>query len=273
MNYTHQEMLDLIQSARARLSPENTRELVLANTSENTNENSRELTSRSREVYKDINIKREKHISRSSEEVEALTSSPYGIPSGEVSPEGLEEKLEGENNHEPARTSSRVTGITAQHVRTKSGIKLNVAIQTEQDAEQGMFVELTAELKRHSRIRELKRYAADDYDFEQYYISVIEEIKKLKPEEGKSVCMGRFHVRGARGHWFANMMVVGRLDESNVLQEITIHINGDEFEIKLDGELSPNQSRIYYNTGIYGSLKSQKPAPRLETAKRKVFNP
>jgi hypothetical protein len=257
MTHTNEQILDLVQQARERLTPEQTRLLVLANETNN--------ISNSREVYKDKKIKRQKDSSRLSEDTEPVASQSL------LSETPLKPQEDFVNEITPATTSSRVKGISAQHVRTKTGIKLNVTIQTEQDATDGMYVELTAELKRHGRLRELKSYEPDDAYFEELYVNTIAELKALTPEEGRGVCMGRLHVRGARGHWFANMFAVGQLTEQDQLHTVILHINGEEFEIVLDGVLSPRQEQLYYNTGIYGNLTKKKSAPRLETAARKVF--
>ena len=257
MNYTTENILDMVQQARERLSPEQTRELVVAN--------SMDLDGNSREVYKDKKIKIQKDISRLSEDTEATLTSSL------LSETPLNPQEAVVNMITPATTSSRVKGISAQHVKTKTGIKLNIAIQTIEDAVVGEYVELTAELKRHSRLRELKHYEPDDAYFEELYMTTIQELKALTPAEGRGVCMGRLHVRGARGHWFANMFVVGQLDEEDRLHTVILHINGEEFEIALDGILSARQAELYHNTGIYGNLTRQKSAPRLETAQRKAF--
>ena len=251
MATTNQDLWAEIEQARQRINS-NSRELVIANDGD------------SREVYKQLKIKTNNDISRSSEDIGSLTSSslgehPFDNQVGEdiVTP--------------PATTSSRVSGISVQHVRTPRGIKLNLAVQTEADAESGTFVELTAELKRHSRLRELKRYDGDDYYFEQLYVTTIEELKQLEPAQGARVAMGRMHIRGARANWFANMMAVAELDDQGLITRTVIHINGDEFEIELTGDLSPRQQAIYHSTGIWGQLRSQRPTPRLETAPRKAF--
>jgi len=248
------------------------RELVIANTPENS-QNTRDLpartTSRAREVYKDKKSKIQKHVSRVSEERSFLTTSPL---EAEVSPEGLESQGEVCKDLPPATTSSRVTGISVQHVKTQRGLKLTVAVQTAADAESGEYVELTAELKRHSRLRELKRYDGDDYDFEKLYIDYITDLKALSPEAGKDICMGRLHTRGARGKWFANMALVGFVTDG-VVRRALLYINTAEYEIELTGELSPRQEQLYHSTGIYGQLISMRPTPRLETAVRKQFNP
>jgi hypothetical protein len=260
MNYTHQEMLDLIESNRKRLSAEQTRDVVLAENS-NKNENPRE-------VYKDKNIKKQKYVSRDQrEEQMSLTSSSLGRDL--CSQEDLDSVIP-----PPARTTSRITGISIQQVRVDKGLKLNVAIQTEQDAENGEYVELTAELKRHNRFRELKKvYEPDCYEFQQLFLNTIKDLQELKPAEGKRFAMGRLHIRGARGQWFADMMAIAKLDDNSIAETVILNINGEEFEITLDGVMSPAQEKLYHRTGIFGNLKSQKPAPTLATAKRKTFNP
>lgn len=253
MNYTSEDIINLVQSSRTRLSQEQTREVVIA-----TNPI---IDSNSRELYKEVNIKRSKYVSRSSEDLEAMTSS------------SLEEEHQKafDNIVAPARTTTRITGISVQHARTTKGIKLSITIQTEPDAELGTYVELTAELKRHSRLRELRRYEPDNYCFQELYQATIEELKQLTPEQGQSVAMGRMHVRGARGHWFANMMAVANLDQEDHVAKVIIHVNGDEFEINMTEQLSPLQEKIYHTNGMYGRLTRAKPAPTLETATRKVF--
>ncbi|CAB4153577.1 hypothetical protein UFOVP640_8 [uncultured Caudovirales phage] len=261
MNYSTEEIMSMVANAREQVVA---REQVIADDN-------------SREVYKDKKIKRQKYVSRLSEETESLTSSPLETSSREVSPEGLEGLCSQEKEVSvitPARTTPRITGISMQHVRTEHGIKINVAIQDEADAKQGLYSEITAELKRHGRLRELKRYAHDDYEFEQLYIGTINELKELSPAQGKRIAIGRLHERGVRGKWVANMFVFANLDESGTLvTSALININGQEYEVVLNGELSPNQERLYHSTGIYGNLASTRPAPTLATLKRKTFNP
>lgn len=221
----------------------------------------------SREVYKHKKIKRENYVSRTNcEERDSLTSSPLGLQ-----PQTPQTAFD--NIITPATTSSRITGLSVQHVKTDKGIKLNIAVQTDSDVATGEYVELTAELKRHSRLRELKRYAHDSYEFEQLYISTIETLKQLKPAEGKNTAIGRVHARGVRGQWFADIMAVATLDDSGIATNVFVYANGEEIEIPLTGILSPAQQRLYHSTGIYGHLKSHRPAPTLATAKRKTFNP
>jgi hypothetical protein len=266
MKLSTQEVLEQVAQARSKQAREQVvaRELVLAD-------------SNSREVYKDKNIERAKYVSRDErEELESLTSSPLG-PSSRESPEGLEGLLAQEEEVSviaPARTTPRITGISMQHVKTEKGIKINVAIQDEQDALQGLYSEVTAELKRHGRLRELRRYKHDDCEFEQLYIGLIEELKELTPAQGKRIALGRLHERGIRGKWIANMFVFANLDESGTLvTNALININGQEYEVELNGVLSPSQQKLYHSTGIYGNLASTRPAPTLATLKRKQFNP
>ena len=160
-----------------------------------------------------------------------------------------------------------------QQVRASKGLKLTVTIQTAEDREQATYVDLTAELKRHSRLRELKRYDGDSFEFSEHYVQTIEEIKALTPKDGSRFAIGRLHVRGARGHWFADMMAVAQLDDTgDIVREVNLNINNREYQIKLTAEgMSPNQERNYYNSGMFGQLRMHRQAPRLETAQRKAF--
>ena len=243
------------------------RELVLANPSDIIADLPARTSSRAREVYKQQNSKVLKYVSRSSEESRNLTSSPLEAKDGVSQDSGVSVIA-------PATTSSReITGISAQHVRTERGIKINIGIQTAQDAAQGAFVELTGELKKHNRLRELRAYSGDDYEFQQLYIQTITELKEMSPEDGQYICMGRLHQRGTRGRWIANMMIVGRINSAAVVEQIVLNIEGKEFEIALDQELSARQQQLYHNSGVWGRLTSATAAPTLSTMKRKLFQP
>lgn len=270
MNYTHQEMLDLINKSRERIVPQ-TRENSSRESDTILQENPVFLEN-PREVYKDKKIKRKKDVSREEREDQmSLTSSPLGSASQKGSPEDLVSQEEEVSNITPARTSNRVSGISVQHCKTERGLKLAVTIQTPEDAKQGTYVELTAELKRHSRLRELKLYQPDSGEFQELYLNTIQQLKDMKPAEGKFFALGRLHDRGVRGKWFADMMAVAKLDSNNKVDTVILNIHGEEYEIAMNGLLSPGQEKIYHCTGIYGNLQTQKPAPTLATAKRKVF--
>jgi hypothetical protein len=241
----------------------------------------RELSSRGnddfdsnpREVYKDLKIKRNKDVSRTSCEETDSPCPPDAYRQASPKANVVAEDG-GVNSITPAITSSRgFTGISVQHAKTKQGIKLFVTVQTPQDADNLTYLELTAELKRHNRLRELKRYDPDDYEFSELYVSTILELKELTPAQGKKVCMGRVHARGIRQEWVANMFIVGMLDDNEMVDNIIINYNGEEYNIKMDASMSPAQIKSYHSSGIYGELKKQRIAPRIETMKRKSFNP
>jgi hypothetical protein len=254
MTYSITDIMAQVEAARTRLASD-PRELT-----------TREYDDNPREVYKQQNIKTSNYVSRLSEERMALSSTPLGEESGVSQEEGVSVIT-------PARTSNRdITGIIAQHVRTERGIKVNIGIQDSEDAKSGSFVELTAELKRHSRLRELKLYQADDYDFQQLYLATRKTLQELTPAQGTGVCMGRLHERGARKQWYANMMVVGKLNADNIVTQVIVYAEGEEFEIEMSSEgLSPRQQQHYYNSGVWGSIAKAAPAPTLATAKRKLF--
>ena len=173
----------------------------------------------------------------------------------------------------PATTSSRgITGITAQHVRTDKGIKVSISIQTPGDIATGSFASLTAELKRHGRLRELKRYSGDSAEFEQHYIDTIDSLKELTPKQGQTVCCGRIHQRGKRAAWFADMMVVGHLDPTGTcLESIILWYGCEEYVIEMNQELSDRQAKGYHCGGVYGQIQTQAQVPTLMSAPRRTF--
>jgi hypothetical protein len=245
-----------------------TAEQILALVGKKSRELSDRETSNSRELYKDKNIKRYKDISRPKGGEILTMATP---PTGEI--KGIEvAKEQGLVSAEPAQTSSRaLTGISVQHAKTDRGIKVAVTLQTSEDAALGQYVELTAELKRHSRLRELKIYEPDSYEFQQLYIDSIKQLKELSPEDGKSVCMGRLHKRGQRSEWVQDMVMIGRMDSAGLLEYIMFYVGTATYEINLDQMLSPAQERIYHKAGLYGNLQKRRTAPSLATLARKTF--
>lgn len=243
------------------------------------NNKSRELSSREntffdtnpREVLKDKKIKRLNDISRAGEEMSGnkvsdetcpLALQPIGT-SLALSPLQEEVNEEGLVSAEPARTTSRdMTAVTAQHVRTERGVKVNITLQTARQAQEGCYVSLTAELKRSDRIRELKPYAADNEEFAEFY----ELAKQMTREDTnkKNICIGRLHERGKRNKWIADMLVVGYLKD-NVLDSIKFFFDGATYDIRMDHLMSERQQRLYHCSGIWGQLQTKKAAPTFET--------
>lgn len=233
-----------------------------------------------REVLKDKKIKRYKDSSRNSEELEGLKvsgetcllASTSSSPMGELDiseEEVTSSKEEGYNNSGIARTTIR--GISAQHSRTTKGVKVMVNIQTAGDAETGNVVELTAELKRSDRLRELKPYDEDSPAFDQVYCEMLETLKSMDPQQRREYCVGRLHDRGQRDLWYADMFAIGRLDEHDHLYYLLLNIHGEEFELHMNEPMSSRQEQSYHSSGRWGNFVKQRRAPTLATAPRKAW--
>jgi hypothetical protein len=262
MNHTADDILKMVELSRERIAREN---LVIANSPENPF-----FSSDPREVYKDEKIEREKDISRDiREENQTFASHPFG----ELLPLPQPQVVLGNESGPRELTTRGYTGISAQHAKTKTGVKVSITVQSEAKAQIGEVWELTAELKRHDRLRELKAYADDSYEFAQMYSETIRSLKELTPDQGRNICMGRVHDRGARAAWYADILVVGTLNDAGHLIKVLINLEGDEYEIDMDVELSPRQQELYHTGGLHGNLRRAKSAPRLATAKTRPFNP
>lgn len=242
---------------------------------------SRELTTREdalfdlwpREVYKDINIKILNDISREGEESDLKLASPS--IGEDRSPEGMKEKLAKEEEVliiAPADTTSRTfSGISAQHHKTAKGIKVSITLQKADEVDVYAYIELTAELKRHNRIRELKPYSYDGDDFAELYSGMKNHIRhNLLPEIKEKTCIGRLHQRGSRSAWIADMFVIGELDQNDILKTIKFY-HDDEYIINMDQALTRRQTEIYHSSGLYGELRRRSIGPTLANLKRKHF--
>jgi hypothetical protein len=171
-----------------------------------------------------------------------------------------------------ATTSSRVfSGISAQHNITVRGIKVSITLQKADEADDCAYLELTAELKRSDRIRELKPYAHDNDDFAEFYQGIKQHIKhNMNTDERRQICLGRLHARGSRAEWVADMMVIGQLNSNNILETVKFYYD-DEYVIDMNQTLTRRQTDIYHSSGLYGTIKRQRTAPTLDTLKRKYF--
>lgn len=267
---TTEQVMAQIEAARQRIEEQSAR---------SSSRESDFFSANSREVYKKVKSKKSNDISRECEETPSseVSGETYllagglsdNISSSETSSSlGFAQKAV-DNIITPARTTTReLTGIFAQHARTKSGIKISLTIQTNQDAETGSAISLTAELKRHSRLRELKQYKGDSTDFSLFYIETVNNLKDLTPTEGSNMCMGRIHERGSRSAWFADMMCVGKLNEEGHMSELIFYYGSEEYLIEFNQELSPKQQLAYHSSGLYGEIRNNRPAPTLATARR-----
>ena len=214
------------------------------------------------EVYKDKNIKRTNNTSCDQDLQEEMTTTPS--PFGEV--KGRE--VSSSARATTTSCSEVITGVSVQHCITETGIKVTCNIQTATDAETGDCVALTAELKRSHRMNQVKKlYQPDTYEFQQLYWQTLEQLKELPVKQRKSICVGRLHQRGQRAAWVADMFMIAYMNEDRV-ERVYLNANNQEIEITLDGILSPTQTKMYWSTGIYGILRTGKPAPTLATLKR-----
>ena len=245
MNYTTEEIMSKVQQSRERLSAGQTRE----------------LSTRPREQLKNKRIKEQNNVSRSSEETISLTSSL-------LSETPLKPQEAFVNVITPASSYTRaITGINAQHSRTERGVKIMLTMQTAQDRAECGQIHLTAELKRYSRLRELKTYKGDSFEFDEHYRNTIQMIKDLGPEDGGAFCVGRLHQRGKRDAWVADMMVVARVIDDQI-EQILFYYQTEEYAITMDADMTAQQQEIYHSAGRYGEINTNKPIPTLATLKR-----
>jgi hypothetical protein len=255
MNYTTDEIMSMVANARHKQSFDlEAREVI-------------DLARRE----KHVNIKTYKHISREDHE-ESDGTSPSdlnGPASQEVGPEGLRGLQESVITPCEYVSSRAYTGIEAYHVISARGIKLNLTLQTPADAEVGAVVKLTGELKRQKRWREIKPYSGDAEYFQSFVQEIKDQLQTERPD-GYEWCLGRVHVRGKRNAWFANVVVLARMQDNKITQA-KICIEDDIYEIDLDLDLNENQNKYYSAGGRYGVIHSAKNVPTLATAARVLY--
>lgn len=241
----------------------------------------REVTSRSREVLKNKKIKKRKDISRLSEDIDThkvsdetcpltqKTSSSESVAcaTAHLTSSSLDRdaSVALEGNVIPARSSSRLSGITAQHAKTAKGVKIMLTLQSPEHAEQGMVVPVTAELKRYDRLREIRSLDTDSDEFDHLLTQLLEQIYDSKD---KSYCVGRIHERGRRAAWIKDSVVIGTLN-NNIVTNVALFVSGEQYEISMDKPMSERQLKHYHSQGLLGEIVNGEAAPTLDTiAKR-----
>lgn len=268
---TPEQMLAMINERRNKIAQEytNPRELLLANIQENPT-----FLQKPREEYKNKRIKEVNNVSRDAHEESDGTcpSDPLGSASQGVSPEGLEGQLgqeegvveiaAGENY-----TSRSYSGVEAFHCKTPKGVKINLTFQTPDEADLGACVALTAELKRQERFREIADYEGD----EDYFKEFVTQVKKVyQKDHSADWCLGRAHARGKRSEWFANLLVLAKI-ENGLMTEVRIWSETEDYTVAMDMALNANQQQYFHAGGRYGSVKSKKRVPSLRTAERTLY--
>jgi hypothetical protein len=242
----------------------------------------RELSSRPREVYKEEKIKRHNNISRLSEDIGCVEVSDETCPltqrtsSSESvalaspltsSSLGRDHSVALEDNVIAARTASRVTGITAQHARTAKGVKVMLNLQTAVNRDTGVFVPVTAELKRYDRLREI---SSRDTDSEQFDRLLTDLLDRISTSGDRSYCVGRIHERGRRAAWIQDSVVIGTLS-ADVITNIAVFIHNERYDISMDQPLSERQLRHYHSQGRWGEIVTGQSAPTLDTVRTRTW--
>ena len=200
----------------------------------------REVTSRSREELNNATIKQQNNSSRLSGEDEIDSKSL------------LSQKQDSVVLTDPREVSSRYSGIIIQHCKTERGIKLAITLQNELWAETGHKLLVTAELKRYDRLREIKQRSEDSSEFNDFLEDTKRHILELKDHR---CCLGRLHARGKRASWVIDTLVMAYIEDNRVT-EVILWLEGEEFVVQLDGELSPAQIDLYHATGKFGNIKN-----------------
>lgn len=250
---------------------------------------SRDVSSRSRDVYKEENKKIQNYSSRhldedddgvktstrSAFEPEAIASNSLAfvfdkdsLESGTSSPG--RETLSQERGiviSPPRELTSRYSGISIQHAITTKGVKVAMTLQKPEWAADGECQLATAELKKYDRMREIKAREDDSDHFNAYLANTKQQ---LQDAANKDVCIGRFHERGKRSLWIKDTLIVaffvnGRMDH------VLLYLNGEEHVVNLDLQLSPQQQKFYHSQGIYGQIQSAAKAPTLDDLPRVKF--
>jgi hypothetical protein len=248
-------------------------ELIARRERELTTRESTENTSFPREQYKNKNIKQYKSLSRPDGEDNTgvkVSARPASWPEADASSSAAvtpsQDPLAGTSCQErdvkdlgPRELTSRWSGISVHHVRTRKGVKIGVTLQQAADVSSGRILPLTAELKRYERLREVKSNESDSDEFVAYLAGVKEQ---LQSDRCRSACVGRVHQRGARKAWLKNVLVTGFL-EDEVVRRLYLYIEGEQFEISLNEEMSDRQKHTYHATGYHGRIVLKKSSPSI----------
>lgn len=240
---------------------------------------SREVSSRSREVYKEENTKIQKDTSRRDRgDVDGVkvsgetcllaqrqASDPLAFASGKVSLESETSSPGSQGREEgivisPRDVFSRYSGISVQHVRTDKGVKIAITLQKPEWCAEGACQMATAELKRYDRLREIKARADDSEHFAEYLKNAKMDLQEAA---NRDVCMGRLHQRGRRSQWLYDTLIVAFFDGKK-MERVMLYLEGEEHIIELDQELSETQQKFYLAQGRMGDIVSAKKVPRLD---------
>ena len=242
----------------------------------NNNDTPRELYTRSREQYKNKNIKQ--YISQVSEDMigvkvseetcllnQRQASASLAFASGKIPLESETQSLRSQGAEEvsvicPRELTSRWSGVSVHYVRSRKGIKIGITLQQPEWRATGRILQITAELKRYDRLREVKPLA-DDSEFFREYLTGVKEL--LHTERDRTACLGRAHQRGARKAWIQDTLVLTHLRDAAMAQ-VTIYIEGEQISVEMNAEQSEPQTRVYHATGYHGAIVFNRRSPRID---------
>ena len=101
-------------------------------------------------------------------------------------------------------------------------------------------------------MREIKQRSEDSSEFNAFLEDTKRHILELKDHR---CCLGRLHARGKRASWVIDTLVMAYIEDNRVT-EVILWLEGEEFVVQLDGELSPAQIDLYHATGKFGNIKN-----------------
>ena len=160
----------------------------------------------------------------------------------------------------PRELYSRWSGISVHHVKSKKGVKIGITLQKAEWTSVGRTLQITAELKRSDRLREVKSMEDDSAEFVLYIDQIKQELREARD---KSACLGRAHQRGARKAWIQDIVVLAYLKD-NIVDRVLLHIEGEDHIIILDQPMSELQSKVYHSTGYHNKIVLKKRSPKLD---------
>jgi hypothetical protein len=235
----------------------------------------REVSSRPREVYKERKIEIQNYTSLHKDEdvtgVKVSTrpaSWPEAVASDLVAIAPQEIPLAGTSSQEesgivisaPRELTSRYSGISVQHVKTPKGVKLAITLQKPHWVSEGACQMATAELKVYDRMREVKARDQDSEHFAEYLKC---SKQQLQDAANKSVCIGRLHQRTKRSAWLFDTLAIAKFEDHKI-QTVMLYLEGEEYLISMDQDLTDSQQKYYLAQGRSGTIASSVRAPRLD---------
>jgi hypothetical protein len=236
----------------------------------------REVSSRPREVYKEEKKEIQNYTSLHEDEdvmgvkvsletcllAQRQASDPVAFVSDKVPFESATASPEesGIVISAPRELTSRYSGISVQHVKTPRGVKLAITLQKPHWASEGACQMATAELKVYDRMREVRARDQDSEHFAEYLKC---SKQQLQDAANRSVCIGRLHQRTKRSAWLFDTLAIAFFEDHKI-QTVMLYLEGEEYLISMDLEMTDSQHKYYLAQGRSGTIASSVRAPRLD---------